>query len=60
MKFYDFSYKSILHILAKFWHLTYCQNGNIGHRLIPPRRYFCNIFLPTKFRITALVRRTKA
>ena len=51
--------KSILHILAKFWQLTYCQNGNIGHKLKPPRRYFYNIFLPIKFKITPLVSRTK-
>ena len=40
LKLYDFSYKSILHLLAKLRYLTYCQSENIGHNWKPPIQFF--------------------
>ena len=40
LKLYDFSYKSILHLLAKLRYPTYCQSENIGHNLKPPIQFF--------------------
>ena len=59
LKLSDFSYKSILHILAKFGHYSYCQNENIGHILNQPIRYFWNNFSCTKLRITPRIFRVK-
>ena len=40
LKLYDFSDKSILHLLAKLRCPTYCQSENIGHNLKPPTQFF--------------------
>ena len=40
LKLYDFSYKYILHLLAKLRYPTYCQSENIGHNLKPPIQFF--------------------
>ena len=40
LKLYDFSYKSILHFLAKLRYPTYCQSENIGHNLKQPIQFF--------------------
>ena len=55
LKLYDFSYKSILHLLAKLRYTTYCQSENIGHNLKTPIQFFGK----TKVRITPVRFRTK-